>query len=107
MRSVRTVRSATKCLRCFEAEKPVGVQALHPELPVQAFDEGIIRWLARPAEVQCHGAHEGPKVELLADEFWPVIEPDRRRWLHSYSAITAMKAMRGRGIPETGIAPLR
>jgi putative transposase len=26
--------------------------------------EFVFRWLARPAEVQCYAAHEGPKVEL-------------------------------------------
>src|SRR5258708_309349 len=62
-----------------EAKKPIGVQALRPELAVQAFDEGIAGRLAGPAEVERDIAHEGPQVELLADELRPVVEPDRFR----------------------------
>src|SRR5947209_5515508 len=65
--------------RLVEAEEPVGVQALGPELAVQAFDEGIIGRFTGPAEVQCDTAHEGPQVELATDEFRPIIEPDRFR----------------------------
>jgi len=57
----------------------MGVQAFRPELAVQAFDEGIVCWLARPREVQRNTAHERPQIELLADKFGPVVEPDRLR----------------------------
>src|SRR5580704_16020760 len=60
-----------------EAQEPVGVQALRTELAVEALDEGIIRRLARPAEVKCDAAHESPQVEFLADELRPIVEPDR------------------------------
>jgi hypothetical protein len=81
--AIMRVRGSFAFLPCFvEAEKLVGVRARHPELPVQAFDEGIVGWLAGPAEFQCRAAHEGPKVELLDDEFRPVIEPDRLRAAH-------------------------
>jgi hypothetical protein len=54
--------------RLVEAEEPVGVQALGSELAIQAFDEGIVDRLARPAKVERDAAHEGPQIELLADE---------------------------------------
>ena len=38
--------------RLVEAEEPVGVQALRPELAVQALTARIVRRLTRPAEVQ-------------------------------------------------------
>ena len=63
--------------RLVEAEEPAGVQALGAELAVQAFDEGIVGRLARSAEVEGNAAHEGPQIKLLANEFRPVIEPDR------------------------------
>ena len=37
--------------RLVEAEEPVGIQALGPELAVQALDEGIVRRLSRATEV--------------------------------------------------------
>src|SRR5215469_6400125 len=60
-----------------DAEEPVRVQALGAELAVQAFDEGIVGRFAGPAEVERNAAHEGPQIKLLANEFRPVIEPDR------------------------------
>lgn len=35
-----------------KAEEPVGVQALGPHLTVEGLDEGIIRGLSRPVEVE-------------------------------------------------------
>ena len=43
-----------------EAHEPVLVQALRPELAVEAFDERIVGRLARPAEVQGDAVLEGP-----------------------------------------------
>src|SRR6185437_7011972 len=62
--------------RLVEAQEPVGVQALGAELAVQALDESVVGRLAWPAEVQCDVVHEGPQVELLADELGPVVETD-------------------------------
>ena len=59
-----------------EAQEPVGIQALGPELALQALDEGFVGWLAWPAEVQREVVHESPQVELLADELGPVVETD-------------------------------
>src|SRR5437667_1949978 len=59
-----------------EAEEPIGVQALSPKLAVQAFDECVVGRLAGPAEVESDAAHEGPQVELLTDEFRPIVEPN-------------------------------
>src|SRR5579864_5170548 len=65
--------------RFVEAEEPVHVQTLSAELAVQAFDEGIVRRLTGSAEVERHVVHEGPEVELSADELRPVVEPNRLR----------------------------
>src|SRR5579872_500925 len=62
-----------------EAQEPGGVQALGSDLAIEGFDEGIVRWLARPTEVERHILHEGPKIEFLADKFGSVVDPDRLR----------------------------
>jgi hypothetical protein len=64
----------SSCL--VEAQEPVGVQALGPEFAVQALDEGVVGRFAWPAEVERDVVHEGPQIELLADEFRSVIETD-------------------------------
>ena len=40
---------------------------------IEAFDHGVVRRLARPAEVQLDAAFIGPSVHHLADEFTPVV----------------------------------
>jgi hypothetical protein len=39
--------------------------------------KGVVGRLAGPAEVERDTAHESPQIELLADKFGPVVEPDR------------------------------
>ena len=63
---------------CFvEAQELVGVQALRSEFAVQAFDEGVVGRLDWPTEAERDVVHEGPQVELLADEFRSVIDGHR------------------------------
>src|SRR5258708_27913918 len=62
--------------RLVEAEEPVGMEALGAELAVQRLDEGVGGRFARATEVECDIAHEGPEIELLADELRPTIETD-------------------------------
>jgi hypothetical protein len=50
--------------RIVEAHEPVRVQALRPELPVQALDERVVRRLARPGEIERHPALVGPEIQL-------------------------------------------
>jgi hypothetical protein len=66
-------------LRRVEAQEPGGVQALGSNLAIERIDEGIVRRLARPTEVECHILHKGPEIELLADKFRSVVDPDRLR----------------------------
>src|ERR1700687_2443855 len=62
-----------------EAEEPVGVQALGSELAVQGLDEGVVRGLSGSAEVERHVVHEGPQIELLADELGAIVESNGLR----------------------------
>ena len=43
-----------------KAEEPVGVQALGPELAVEGLDEGVVRRLSPPAEVEHDSLLVGP-----------------------------------------------
>ena len=54
--------------RVVEAHEPVGVQAFRLELAVQAFDDGVIGWLAGPGEVECNVPLIGPEIEVARDE---------------------------------------
>jgi len=65
------------CSRLVEAQEPVRVQALGPELAVERFDEGVVGRFAWSTEVERHVFHVGPQVELLADEFRAVVDTDR------------------------------
>ena len=51
-----------------KAHEPVRVQAFGPELPVERLDEAIVRWLARPREVENDVALIGPQIEVARDE---------------------------------------
>lgn len=57
----------------------MGVEAFAAELAVEGFDEGIIRWLARPREVQFDTALVGPEIEVAGDELRSLVDPDRPR----------------------------
>jgi hypothetical protein len=55
------------------------VQALLAKTAVERFDEGIVRGLARPGEIQDHPMGIGPEVYLLGDELRAIIHPDPLR----------------------------
>lgn len=57
----------------------MGVEAFAAELAVERLDEGVIRWLARPGEVQLDAALIGPQVEIAGDELRSLVDPDRPR----------------------------
>ncbi len=61
----------------FKRHEPVGVQALRPELAVQALDESIIRGLAGPGEVERYPTLVGPLVAIPRDEFLAATRPAR------------------------------
>lgn len=74
---VVSMPSLAFCTRLVEAQEPVGVQALRPELADERFDERVVGRSAWPAEVERHILHVCPEVELLADELGTVIDADR------------------------------
>ena len=59
--------------------KPVGVQALRPEAAVKDLDEGVVRRLAGPAEVQGDAMGIGPQVQVSGHELGALIDSDRLR----------------------------
>lgn len=65
--------------RVVEAHEPVLVQALRPELAVEAFDERVVGRLARPAEVERHVSCIGPQIEIARNELAALVDPDRCR----------------------------
>jgi hypothetical protein len=80
----------------LERREPVDVQAFIAEAAVELFDERIIRWFARPSEVQRHLVVVSPLVQRLRDEFAPVVALDalgttpRNALIRSITATTSM-----------------
>src|SRR3974377_1503058 len=66
-------------LSILQAQKPVLVQTLLPKAAVKGFDEGIVRGLPRPGEVQDDAMGVGPQVNFLGDELRAVVYPDALR----------------------------
>jgi hypothetical protein len=57
----------------------VRIQTFGSELAVQALNKGVVGWFPGPAEVERDAAHKGPQIELSADVFRTIVEPDRLR----------------------------
>lgn len=55
------------------------VQTLRPELVVEAFDKGVVRWLAGPGEVERNSFHICPQIQIARDKLTSLIHPDRGR----------------------------
>jgi hypothetical protein len=66
-------------LSILQAQKPVLIQALLPETAGERFDEGIIRGLSRPGEVQDDAVGLGPQVNLFGDKLRAIVQPDAFR----------------------------
>ena len=62
--------------RVVEADEPVFVQALVPELPVEALDVRVLDRLPRPDEVESDAALERPAVHDAARELGAVVDAD-------------------------------
>ena len=59
--------------RILQRQKPVSIQALVPEAPVEALDDGIVRRLPGPGEAQAHATLIGPPIRILRHELGTVI----------------------------------
>jgi len=62
--------------RVVERRKPVRVETLKAELPVEALDEGILIRLTWLDETQCDAVLLGPGEERSTREFRPVVRDD-------------------------------
>ena len=60
-----------------EPQEPVLIQALVPQLPVEAFDVAVLRRLARLDEVQLDAVLVGPLIQRPADELGAIVESMR------------------------------
>ena len=69
------LRDFVSCIR--QAQEPVLVEAAVPELAVEAFNERILRRLARLDEGQRHLPLTRPEEHGLAGQFRPVIANNR------------------------------
>jgi hypothetical protein len=61
-----------------QGQEPVLAQALVPESPVEALDEGILHRPPGPNEVQLHAVCLGPGVQRPTLELRPVVHPEAR-----------------------------
>jgi hypothetical protein len=82
-------------------ELPAGIKQVHEELtiqqlvpqpPVEALDEGVLDWPARPNELQLRLPVVRPRVHRLRVELDPVVNGDRLR----------IAALGGDGVEELG-----
>lgn len=64
------------CLCVLQREEPVLVQTLLPEPRVEGFDQGIVRWPARPTEVKFNMVPVGPSVKIFRDELGSIVHLD-------------------------------
>ena len=55
----------------------MGIEVLLPEAAIEAFNLGVISWLARPAEVPLHSALIRPLVHDLGNELAAVVGLNR------------------------------
>lgn len=85
------------------------VEALVPELPVEALDEAVLLRLARVDEVQPHTAFVGPLVERPARQLRLVVQDDGIRDgapLFSQAVKHADHALaRERGVAASALGP--
>lgn len=58
-----------------QRQEPVRVQAFIAQPAIEAFDEGIVGGLSRPAEVQRNAVDVGPVVERAGDKFRATVHP--------------------------------
>ena len=58
-----------------EGHEPGGVQAFGPDLAVEGLRKGVVRRLARAAEVQGDAALIGPQIQVAGDKFRAVVDP--------------------------------
>ena len=65
--------------RVGKRQEPVRVQAFRPEPAIEGFNERVIRGFAGPREVQCHAMGVCPQVQIPANEFRALVNPDRLR----------------------------
>jgi hypothetical protein len=61
-----------------QADEPVLVEALLPELSVEALDEGVLHRLAWLDEVKVDSSTVRPAIEHPTSELRPVVRDDRR-----------------------------
>jgi len=63
-----------------QRQEPVRVQAFVAQPAIEAFDEGVVGRLSRPAEVQRDAVDVGPVIERPGDKFRAIVHPDLRGW---------------------------
>lgn len=59
------------------AYEPILAQVLRPKLAVEGLDERVIRWLAKPAEVERDAAGVRPQIQDARDELATLVDADR------------------------------
>lgn len=89
------------------------IQAFLAKLAVEAFDEGVLHWLAGFDEPQPHAVFIGPKIKVAGDELGPLVYPDRLgipdltadqlERSDDILAAIAEPAIDGRRVPRSGV----
>ena len=67
-----------------KAHEPVRVQAFTADFAVKGFDECVVGWLARTAEVQRNAVGVSPQIKVARDELAALVNADCLWVLQSY-----------------------
>ena len=89
--------------RISQIHEPVLVQAFVPELPVEAFDEHVLRRFASLDEVQRHLMLMGPLIHHAAGELRPVVHLDRGRRPSRYRTMGKHEMGSGRVVAHSEV----
>lgn len=88
-----------------QRQEPVAVQALVAKPAIEALDEGVVGWFARPREIERDAAGVGPQIQVARDRLAALIDPDRRGI--AYLAARPLKRFQYPGNPEAETAAPR
>jgi hypothetical protein len=77
--------------RVGQVEEDLHVQALIPQLALEALDVPVLNGLARPDEVRVYAVPVSPQIKRLARKLSPIVDRDRLR--SARKATTLFKAI--------------
>ena len=63
----------------LQGQEPAFIEAFGTDASIEGFDERVIRWFSRPAEIKNDSVAAGPVIKRFRGEFRTVIDTNRFR----------------------------